>query len=222
MKNKMRNVILAGFGLGVIMLLLRYIFKLSEQMMWKYYIIISIFLIAAAMVINLIWQIKIIRKLKGLEKILVEENNADKFIEENEKLLQTLKSSYYRKCIKINLSAGYCDKGDYEAAKNTLLSISNTRLMGINKVVYNINLAYVYFKLEEDQKAISILEQYDKEFVRLENHVSLGGSIAVLKVLQLIAKNQTAEAQKLLNASKEKWTDNRTIRDWEYLQSKIN
>lgn len=222
MKRRIRNIILSGTLFGGILLMLRFIFRLSEEMVWKYYIIASIIILVGAMGINIIWQVNLMKKLKSFEKYLKEEGNPDKFIEENEKLLQTMKSDYNRTIIKINLSAGYCDKEEYETAKNILLSEPIKQVKGINKVIYYINLAYIYFRLEENQKALSILEQQKKEFSDFEKNLSLGGHITVLKIFQNIAENQLEEAQNLLTIAKDKWDDKRLLKDWEYLQTTIN
>jgi hypothetical protein len=102
------------------------------------------------------------------------------------------------------------------------MSISIKHLKGINKVVYYVHLSYIHFRLEENQKALSILELQKKDFTCFEKNSSLGGSIAILKIFQYIVQNQLGEAQNLLNIAKGKWTDKRLLEDWEFLQSKIN
>jgi len=222
MIKRVRNIIIFGSLFGGILLLLRFVFKLSEEMVWKYYIIASVIIIAGAMIINITWQMKLMKKIKSLAKLLKEEESTDKFIEENEKLLHKLKSNYNRNIININLSAGYCAKGDYETAKSILMSISLKHLKGVNKVVYYVNLAYIHFRLEENQKALSILELQKKDFACFEKSSSLGGSIAILRIFQYIVQNQLEEANNSLNMARKKWTDKRLLEDWEFLQSKIN
>ncbi|MFA9464678.1 MAG: hypothetical protein ACERKN_10360 [Velocimicrobium sp.] len=222
MRKRARNIILLGLLFGGFLLLLRFVFKLSEGEVWSYYIIGSIIILVGAMGINIAWQKNLMKKVKCLEKILKDEQNPDKFIEENEKLLQTLKSSYNRAMIKINLSVGYCEKGEYETAKDILLSIPSKSLKGIHGVIYFVNLAYVYFRIEENQKALNILELHNKDFLCFKTNSSLGGSIAILRIFQYIVTNQPLEAQNLLTVEKEKWADHHFLEDWEFLQIKIN
>jgi len=222
MKKRVRNIILSGLLFGGILFMIRMVFQLSEEEVWQYYILASGIIIVGAMGINITYQIKLMKKLKRFETILRDEENPDKFIEENESLLRTLKSDYNRALININLSAGYCDKGDYETAKKILLSIPLKHIKGINRVIYYMNLAYTYFRLEESQKALTILEQQKKALFDLEKHPLLGGHIISLRIFQYIAQNQLTDAQNLLTTAQNQWTDKRLLKDWELLQSKIN
>ncbi|BCJ94236.1 hypothetical protein acsn021_18050 [Anaerocolumna cellulosilytica] len=222
MKKRIRNIIICGLLFGGILLMLRIVFQMSDEEVWRYYILVSGIILVGAVGINIIYQVKLMKKLKRFETILRDEENPDKFIEENESLLRRLKSEYNRALININLSAGYCDKGDFETAKNILLSIPLKHIKGINKVVYYMNLAYIYFRLEESQKALDILEQQKKAFSNLEKHPSLGGNIMSLRILKYIAQDQLADAQNLLITAKNQWTDKRLLKDWELLQSTIN
>jgi hypothetical protein len=219
--KRVHNIIILGVTFGGTLLLLRFIFGLSQKTVWKYYIITSVIILLGALIINITWQMKLMKRLKSLERILKDERNPDQFIEENKKILDGLKSEYNRNLIKINLSAGYCDKGDYDTAKNMLLSIKTKYLKGINEIVYYINLAYIYFRLEENQKALIILEQQNKNLVCFENNPHLGGLIAVLRINQYIIQGQLDEAHNLLDTARKKWTDNRLVDDWDILQNKV-
>lgn len=222
MKRTIRNIILGSLLYGGTFLAFKIKFGLSEKMVTKYYIIASVILVAVVMVVNIRWQMRFVKKLKGIEKILIEEQNPDKFIEENEKLLQSIKSDYNKAIININLSAGYCDKGDYEKAKEILLSTPVKKLTGLNEIIYYMNLAYVYFRLEEGDIALETLEKHNKDFLRLKDHTPLGGSIASLRIFEYIAHDEIPKAKDLLISSKEKWDDKRFQSDWEFLETKLN
>lgn len=222
MKKQLRNIILGGVIFGGILLILEQGFQIPKKVISRYYIILSGIIIIGAVFIDILWQRRFIEKLKGLERILREEKNPDKFIEENKKLLQTVKANYNKALIYINLSAGYCDKGDYETAKEILISTPLKGLKGINEIIYYLNLTYIYFRLGENRKALEILERHNKDFSKLEKHPKLGGHIAVVKILESLIQNNVSQAEALLSTSKEKWKDERLLEDWEYLQNKID
>jgi hypothetical protein len=87
-------------------------------------IILAIFLI---LFINWLSQKSFQKKLNSLQAILITENNPDKYIDENTKLLETTKNLYNKSLIYINISAGHAVKKSYRKAKEALKNIPEKR-----------------------------------------------------------------------------------------------
>jgi len=158
-------------------------------------IILAIFLI---LFINWLSQKSFQKKLNSLQAILITENNPDKYIEENTKLLETTKNLYNKSLIYINISAGHAVKKSYRKSKEALKNIPEKGLRGINRVVYFSNLAYYHFKLAETKEAIKIVEDNKKESIlELKKAVKLS---KVIEVRELKRKYPLGEERILIEA----------------------
>ena len=191
-------------------------------MYWKYFLGLVGFVVLAVAVFIIFFKMPFSSKIKKINNEFINTNNAEKFIEENLKLFKSEKSKYNQALCCINISAGYCDMEDYEKAKITLLNAPYDALSGHNKTIYNINLAYIYFMLHENDKALEVAAKNRKAFSKLEGHPLLGGNIAAVNILSLIDQKEYKEARKLLQVARETWAVPRLEKDWDYLESKCN
>ena len=173
-------------------------------------IILAIFLI---LFINWLSQKSFQKKLNSLQAILITENNPDKYIEENTKLLETTKNLYNKSLIYINISAGHAVKKSYRKSKEALKNIPEKGLRGINRVVYFSNLAYYHFKLAETKEAIKIVEDNKKEFDLYQNHSLLGKHIKLNQVYYLKSKKDIDSARELLEKLKNEYTDEKYLQE---------
>ena len=172
-----------------------------------------------AMAINLLWYREFNQKLKALQPILLEEHDANRYIQEIQALLEGKKSPQICGILKLNLSAAYCEKKEYGTAKELLLQIDPRKLGGTNRFVYWADLAYVYFYLQENQKATLILEQQQAHFSKLSNNLHLGGLLAILMIFQKITEGDKPGARQLLDQARPQWKNERTAPDFEYLET---
>lgn len=101
-------------------------------------------------------------------------------------------------------------------AIDVLLSINAENLKGINKTIYCINLVYINFLLGENETAITTLDKYQPDFIKLENHSSLGKSIAINNIYYHIANGENAKASKLFLIAKGKYKDECLVDDFNY------
>lgn len=223
--NKKSNLFKAlslGVALGLVIVAAENIFKIPHEVIRKGYLIAAPLIIILSMGVNVIWQTRFQNKIKALMPILVEQENPDLFIDENEKLLKTIKHPYNKALLLINISAGYSDKKEYEKAREALLSIPEKGIRGINGVIYYVDLVHYNFKLMNTAEAIVLMDKHKKEFEAFENHKIIGKHIKMNKVLYLRAKEQFEEADLLLKQLEEEETDKRFLKDLEELKKEIN
>ncbi len=211
---KKLRVIIWGVGFGVLVLTLRRLLHIPDHQFLSFYLIASVVFILCALTVNIIWQISFQKKLAGLSRILYQQKDPDRFIAENEKLLQTVKSEFNKGLILINISAGYSEKEDYRRAKDILLQVSEKHIKGFYKVIYNHNLCYFYFMLGENTSGLAVFNANRNVFMKFENHPTLGGSIAVNRIYCHIAAGETEQAKLLYGQAKSKYTDPRFDKDW--------
>lgn len=175
---------------------------------------------AASMVINIMWYRKFAKKIAGLNAILTEARDPDRYITEIEAILRETKAPQIRAALLLNLGAAYCDKGEYRAAQNLLMQVNPKKLGGINRAIYWADLAYTCFYLREDERALAILKKNEKEFTRLRNHTQIGGIFAVLEIFQALAAEDRAAAESLIGQHRALLSDGRYADDLIHLQER--
>jgi len=222
MRIRIGRILAIGIPLGIICGVLKSFFQISNEVFWKYYIVIGIAIIIFSVLINIAYQIRFSNQLKALINVFLKDGDADHFIAENQKLLAKTKMKFHRALIFINLSAGYSDKEDFITAKQMLLQVPEKHLRGINKIVYYISLAYIDFRLLDIQEALDLMKIWDKQLSDLQEHQKLGGHIAILEIFELIYTEKLEQARLLLSTSRETWTDPRLQTAWEYQQNLID
>ncbi|MEY8353413.1 hypothetical protein AALB39_08645 [Lachnospiraceae bacterium 54-53] len=184
-------------------------------------ILTAAFLCAAALTsvtIDLMWYREFNKKLRSLHPILLQEHNPDHYISEINSLLTGIKSPQVRSVLLLNLSAAYCEKKEYYTAKDLLLQINPRKLTGINKFVYWADLAYVHFYLQENEKAILILDQQKTPFSKLGNNSHLGGLLSILSIFRKLGEGDQPGARQLLEQAQPQWKNEHTAPDFEYLK----
>ena len=176
------------------------------------------FVLISSISIDLLWYRFFNHRLKALQPILLHQRDADRYITEITALLEGKKSPQIRSVLKLNLSAAYCEKKEYEKAKELLLQIKPRKLAGTNRLIYWADLAYVYFYLQENQNAISIMDQQKVPFSKLSDNGYVGGLLAILSIFRKLAENDNIGARQLLDQSRAKWENQYTAPDFEYLE----
>ncbi|MEA4989155.1 MAG: hypothetical protein VB095_13935 [Anaerovorax sp.] len=197
-KHKAKIVFGIGIPLGILILIIQETFHIPKNVMLHGYIIGSIVVIFLAFVINCIWQFRFQRRLKKMQTMLYQENELDHYIIQTDELLKKVKSNLNRNQLIINLSVAYCEKKQYEKAKEILLTIDENTLSGICKVIFYHDLAYYYFMLDERQEALQIIQKHQKMFAKFEAHPSLGPCIKINYIYKFIYEENWAKAKELL------------------------
>jgi predicted negative regulator of RcsB-dependent stress response len=122
----------------------------------------------------------------------------------------------------LNLGAAYCEKQDYDKAKEILLQVNPRRLTGMNRSIYWADFAYVCFYLNENEQANAILTQQKAAFSKLGEDPQVGALIQILLIFQMLSQGNQSGAQILLEQVRPQWENEHTAPDFTYLENQIN
>lgn len=217
------RIIGIGIPLGIVLIVIKNVMNIEDDVFWKQYMIVGALVIVGAVIINCIYQIKFVKKLNKITKLITEDDNIDLFFEKIEKLLTKCKSNYNRSLLLINLSYGYAKKEQYAKGLEVLESIEPKRVKGINKIIFYLNMSCFHFHLGNYEDVISITEKNSKEFSKFKNNPHLGWNIASNNIYFYIAKGEFEEAKKLIEEAKEKWNGKKEMQEeWEMLNQVLD
>lgn len=169
----------------------------------------------------MIWYQHMMKKINKLLPLLEKDKNPDLYILENEKLLKELQSKITSSIIHINISVAYCRKKDYIKAKEELLLVNKKSMRGPHKVIYLIDLAYVYFYLDEPRKALDYVNANEKGLKTYENSSALGPVISTIRIFEALSKDNKEKAFALLEESKIKWQNPSVQEDFIFFEKKL-
>lgn len=188
-------------------------------------VLIASFLGAVALTsiaIDLIWYREFNKKLRSLQSVLLQEHDADRYIREINALLIGKQSPQISNVLLLNLSAAYCEKQEYDKAKEILLQVNARKLTGSNRSIYWADFAYVCFYLNENEQANAILAQQKAAFSKLSDNPDLGALIQVLLIFQMLSQGNRSGAKLLLEQARPQWENEHTAPNFTYLENEIN
>ncbi len=217
MKIRMKYILGIGIPLGIILAILKNVIKIEDDIFWKYYIILAIVVIAGVVILSCLYQIRFVRKLKVINKQVMEQGNLDLFFEDIEKLLNKSKSKFHRSLLMLNLCYGLGKKKEYAKGLEVLASIDLKNVKGINKIIYYLDKGCFHFYLGNYEEVISITEKNQEDFLRFEEHNHIDWNIAANNIYYHIAKGEHEEAEKLLEQAKSQWKDRDMQEEWEMI-----
>lgn len=172
--------------------------------------------------INMIYTLKLAKKVNSLLPILYDEANPDRYLAELESLIGSAKSSVFKSVYCINKSAAYCDKEEYEQAKAVLAEMAPQKIPGINRLVYHLNMAFICMHLGEDEEALNIWRANETEFMNLKNSDNAGAVVSALGIYALIKGRRFDDAKMELDVSREKWKRTREQKEFDFLEKLMN
>lgn len=168
------------------------------------------------------------RSIKKLSEITEELNNnlyrdldSEKYISEIEKLYKNKKTAYLKGIKYINLASAYCLERNYEHARDLYLKVNVKKLDPANKITYFADLAFVYFNLGANEKAIEIIEKNHLFEIELPKSDQLESLIEILKVYVEIEKDDFENAKLLYDVSRAKYENNYNSHDFNVLHEMI-
>ncbi|WP_324824474.1 hypothetical protein [Sinanaerobacter sp. ZZT-01] len=197
-KHKIKVIFGIGILLGILLLIVQGVCDIPYPVMMRGYIIGSIIVILLTGIINAVWQFKFQKKLMGMNSMLYQEETLDLFIEQIDTLLKKIKSDFNRNQLLISLSVAYCEKQQYQEAKDVLLQMEEKALSGIIKAIYYHNLAYYHFLLNESKMAIQIMEEHKTDFEKWRKNKALEPNLLINEVYLYINQENWNEAKERL------------------------
>lgn len=166
-------------------------------------------LFIASIWIDLFWGRKLQRKLMEIQKILLEEKDADRYIEELQKLFAGAKRKYLLDSYYVNLSAAYAEKKEYEKALDCLEKINPNRLRGQIKAAYWANKSLFCFHAGKGEEGRRILREQETLFFRYREQPYAAEVLGILPILEQMSLGHWQEAESLLAPIKEKKKDSK-------------
>ena len=170
--------------------------------------ILCVFLIVflGVFLINLLYILPYYERMKRASQLL-EKDKAEEYISEIEGLLNTAKGESLRNSLKVNLSAGYIEAGQYSAAISILENLSEKgKLPSSLKTPVYLNLCTSYLHLEQSDKAIALYHQSHDLFAKYKNSKEYGGNILVLDINIAIQEKRYEEASHMLDIAQKAYS----------------
>lgn len=214
------KVIGIGVVLGIALLLVQKALHIPEEIFMRYYWLLGVAVVAAAVLFNHFYHRSFLKKMKTAA-ILLEQGKPQEYIQAVEALRQKAKGRYLQNLFTLNLSAGYCDLKEYKKAIELLKSLENARLYQDLKLVYHINLCICYFYDGQSEKALALYENSQKLFRSPLAAKLYSGNIAVLDVFALMEQGEYGRAKELLATTREVCSNSRLQVDFAYLEEKL-
>lgn len=138
----------------------------------------------------------------------------DVYMDEVEDMLRTAKGRVIQSTLKIDLSAGYYTKGEYNKAIGILEEMSDEILPGVLKMGYRLNLCLYYFRAGRNGEAMELYRAGEKEFARYRKNKDCGGDIALMDMLAAIEEGRCGEAEEMLAHARQAWTSPRLQKEY--------
>lgn len=154
---------------------------------------------------------------------LYEGGEYKKFVGEMEELISGTRNKYLQNLMKLNLGAGYLDLNQPEKLVDLYKSMDVKVLKNKNlKLVYRLNLAIAYFKLEDRPSFEAILKANEDFFASFEDHKAYGENVRQLYLMREIVEGHFDQAQERLNTLRAQSKKPKMIDTYNELETIIN
>lgn len=216
------KVILAGVVLGIALLLLTNFLHIDESDFLRIYCNLGLAAILLVAVINSGYYFYKLRQLKPV-MALYARGEFKIFVEEMEGLISGTRNKYLQNVMKLNLGAGYLDVNQPESLVDLYKSMDVNYLKNKNlKLVYRLNLAIAYFKLEDLPAFKRIFKANEDFFARFEEHATYGENVSQLYLMREISEGHFGRARERLNTLRAQSKKPKIIDTYNQLETIIN
>ncbi len=197
MKHSLK-VIFAGVVLGIVLLVLTNVLHIGERAFLSVYWKLGLALILLVAIVNTGYYFYKLRQLKPV-MALYEGGDYKKFVDELENLISGTRNKYLQNIMKLNLGAGYLDLNQPAKLVDLYESMDVNYLKNKNlKLVYRLNLAIAYFKLEDLPSFDRIFKANEAFFASFEEHATYGESVGQLYLMEEISEGHFDRARERL------------------------
>lgn len=209
MVKRVLKIIAIGVCLGLLLLFVQRSLQIGLDTFLRAYWIAAPALVIGAVLVNALYNLSYQRKMQALVGLL-KAGKPQEYIREVEKLLQTAKGQSLRTVLRLNLAAGYMEARDFDTAVPMLEELPDKRLntTGV-RLVHRVNLCQCYFETAQPDKAMAVYRDSQSLFQQYENDKTYGGNIAVLNILAALQSGDREQAERLLDAARNTWSDPR-------------
>lgn len=197
MKHALK-VIFAGVVLGIALLVLTNFLHIDESDFLRIYWKLGLALILSVAIINSGYYFYKLRQLNPV-MVLYERGEFKKFVEEMEELISGTRNKYLQNLMKLNLGVGYLDLNQPERLVDLYESMDVNYLKNKNlKLVYRLNLAIAYFRLENQPAFDRIFKANEDFFASFEDHATYGENVGQLYLMEEISEGHFDRARERL------------------------
>lgn len=218
-KTLLRSLFL-GIGAGIAMMVVQKTTNLDPGYIFRVFVALIMFVVFSCIVFNYIYTLSYQRKMKAAADLL-SEGKADEYIEAVEKLYHRAKGRFLKRVLRLNLSAGYCEKRDYENAALLLEDMEKDRLDGQMEMVRRLNLCISYFHTQRADEALALYRDSKVIFDAFRTNPYYENSFAIVDCLAAIAELRIDDAKELLAFAKETDPDPRHEEDFRSIERLI-
>lgn len=211
-----------GFLLGILLLIIKEIFKIDSDVLLSYYWKIGLLVLFLILVINSLYYIIYMNKIKKIMPLYTQ-GNYHQYIKEMEQLLEKVKGKTLKNILKLNISAGYLELGDYKKGQQIIDQIESENLKDKNLIlVYWVNKCVVHFKLNEYDEYKSIFHEKRELFNKYKENPLYKKSINDLEIMYAIVNEDYKLADKLIEQSMDRWSDEKSRKEYIDLDLIVN
>lgn len=216
-----KNLIAFGVVLGAVIMAIQNKLKIDEEIFIKNYFKIAFIIIGIIFIFGLISTISKNNKMKSLNRKF-KKGEYREFLDGMEKLFRQTKDKRVKDIIRMNLSAGYLEIGEYERALITLKEIDEKNIKSEKeKLVYNINLFLSLVRTNQTEEGETLYRENYYLFENNKHDKEYGGSIALIKILIDMIKGDYKKAKIRLYETKNNWQEPRFVDDFKELEEII-
>lgn len=211
------KVIAFGVALGLGLVALQHALKMETGAFLQGYWLGAATLLVVVALCNLCYNLRYQKRVRQAAALL-EEGKADEYITTVEGLLRTAKGEQLKNLLRLNLTAGYCDKKEFQKAIDLLEELEDARLQGPVRMIQRLNLCICYFYTNRDDQAMKVYDASDDLFAPYRGGAAYGKNLAVLDMLADIQKGQYDDARELLETARKNWNNPRIAADYDYIE----
>lgn len=219
--KKILKILGIGFAIGIIMLIIKFIFKIDDKIMLRYYWIIGGIVLAVVLIVNTIYFFYKTNDLKHSMKLFEEMKYKD-FVNELEPKIPKIKNKHIQTVMKMNLGAGYLELNDPNKTLSVYETIATDQLKNQDlKLIYSLNTMIAHFKLNNQHKFNELFKTHENLLQQFENNPNYGENIKQLYIMKNIFDDDFVLARKNLNELKSKSTNPRFKKEYNRLENII-
>lgn len=211
------KVIAFGAALGLVLVVVQQLLRIETGTFLRGYFIGAATILAAAAVCNILYNLRFRKKIQQAA-LLLEEGKPDEYITAVEQLVRTARGRQLKNLLRLNLTAGYCDKKEYSKAIALLEELEDARLQGAVRMIQRLNLCLCYFYTGRDDRAMAVYDASDALFAPYRGGAAYGKNLAVVDMLADIQKGRYDDVRQLLETARKNWNNPRIAADYDYIE----
>lgn len=210
-----------GVCIGILLTVLRIVLPIDEEAFMRGYWITGAVVVGLAAAGSLFYTGRYRKRMQGA-LALFEKGEIGPYMEEVKDMLRSAKGRSLRNTLQINLSAGYCEMGQFDRAAEILEGLSGERLQGVMGMVYRLNLCVCYFYTSQNARAMELYHASGKLFGPYRKSRFYGGNIALLDMLAAIEEGRYRDAENMLADARKTWDFPRLQKDYRQIAEKLS